>query len=201
MYMYILLFIYIYIYSFTCTYILLYIYIIYKLLYIYVYTPLHISICSFTYVYIYIYIYTSLHMYIFYIYIIYIFLGIFRAKAPKNGDAETEGQVCLVCADTSLFPDEAGLMQDVSAWGRAESRRRGSPWRCTHALCATRALAQRGGAVVMVGQGLEHVDPGAVSDSKELLKSTVCETTITYYRNHTACSNCELSYDCFCMIH
>ena len=84
----------------------------YILLYIYLYAPLHM----------YIYIYTSLHMYIFYIYILYIFLGIFRAKAPKNGDAETEGQVCLVCADTSLFPDEAGLMQDVSAWGRAESR-------------------------------------------------------------------------------
>ena len=165
----------------------------YILLYIYLYAPLHM--------YIYIYIYILLCICIFFTYILYIFLGIFRAKAPKNGDAETEGQVCLVCADTSLFPDEAGLMQDVSAWGRAESRRRGSPWRCTHALCATRALAQRGGAVVMVGQGLEHVDPGAVSDSKELLKSTVCETTITYYRNHTACSNCELSYDCFCMIH
>ena len=86
----------------------------YILLYIYLYAPLHM--------YIYIYIYILLCICIFFTYILYIFLGIFRAKAPKNGDAETEGQVCLVCADTSLFPDEAGLMQDVSAWGRAESR-------------------------------------------------------------------------------
>ena len=121
--------------------------------------------------------------------------GTFRAKAPKDGDAETEGQVCLPCTGASLFSDAPGLAacktcargeSGVTATGALS----GAHVRCADVTAPVVTL--KGAAAVTVGQGLEYVDAGAVSDTKEVVKSTVCATAAIYFRNHTACSNCHI---------
>ena len=105
--------------------------------------------------------------------------GTFRANAPKDGAAETEGEACLACSGPSLFSDAPGLAA-CKACPRGESgvaaKGGGAHVRC--ADVTKPVLALNGAAVVRVGQGLEYADAGAVSDGEEVVKSTVREMRV-----------------------
>ena len=127
--------------------------------------------------------------------------GTFRAQAPKDGAVETEGQVCLPCTGASLFSDAPGLAAcKTCARGESGVTAKGG-LSGAHVRCAdvtAPVVTLNGAAVVTVGQGVEYVDAGAVSDTKEVVKSTVCATPAIYYCNHTACPNCHvIVFACF----